>query len=125
MTARSDLPTPPFFDEAKGLEALGSDESLRMILETVVENLSASLPDIQTALERGDAATANSLLHSIKGYAPLFACDPLIEQVIHVEGVSKTATAEVIQPLYSALAPALHQLLSEVQAYMQQSPREP
>jgi len=106
------------FDPALGIEALGSDESFHLILESVLESMASNLPEIRQALNAGDVAAANSLLHSIKGYVPLMCTDRLVELVTHVEGVSKTAVAAVVMPLYAELEPVLAQLLVEIRAYL-------
>ena len=108
-------------DVARGVGMMGSEASLRKILQTVVDSMSSSLPAIQTALVQGDAALANRLLHGIKGYIPIFCTDSLVAQVTQVEGVSKTATAAEIAPLFAELAPRLSLLLTEVKTYVAQS----
>ncbi len=113
-----DTPDERIFDPAAGIEAMGSDESFQLILETVLESLSSSLPEIRQALDTGDVAKANGLLHAIKGYVPLMCTEWLVEQVNHVEGVSKTAAVTVVMPLYADLEPILKRLLVEIQAYI-------
>jgi HPt (histidine-containing phosphotransfer) domain-containing protein len=108
----------PVFDPALGIEAMGSDESFHLILESILESLAGNLPEIRQALDAGDVAAANGLLHSIKGYAPLMCTNRLVELVSNVESVSKTAAAEVVIPLYAELEPVLRQLLAEIQAYL-------
>lgn len=126
MTPSSPSPSPSlpqapderFFEPSVGIEAMGSDESFRLILETMLESLAANLPEIHQALAKGDVPTANSILHAIKGYVPLMCTDRLVEMVTHIEGVSKTAGSEQVIPLYATLEPILQQLLIEIQAYI-------
>ena len=106
------------FDPGIGIEAKGSDESFRLILETVLESLAGNLPEIRKALNAGDAKSASGLLHAIKGYVPLMCTDRVVALVTHVESVSKTAGAEVVMPLYASLEPVLEQLLVDIQAYI-------
>jgi HPt (histidine-containing phosphotransfer) domain-containing protein len=111
---------PPHLDVARGLEMLGNPETLRTILRTVNEQLSGNILDIQRVLRDGDVAAANSLLHGLKGYAPVFCTDPLVQQIIEIERVSKTAAAPVVQALYDGLQPRLEALLQEIRAYIAQ-----
>ncbi len=106
------------FDPIIGIEAMGSEESFLLILETVLESLDSNLPEIRNALNAGDVSLANSHLHAIKGYVPLMCTEKVVEMVTHVEGVSKSATAEVVLPLYDTLEPILKQLLLEIQSYI-------
>jgi HPt (histidine-containing phosphotransfer) domain-containing protein len=112
------LASEPLLDEARGVGMMGSDESLRKILETVDTSLTDSIPEIWQALEAGDIKVANRLLHGIKGYVPIFCSDALIEHVVQVEGLSKTETAAVVKPLFAELAPKLEALLIEIRVYI-------
>lgn len=104
-------------DVVRGIGMMGNEASLRTLLETVAVSLTGSIPEIRQALETGDTKAVNRLLHGIKGYAPIFCSDALIEQVQHVEGISKTAIAAVITPLVVELALQLEALLLEIQSY--------
>jgi phosphoglycerate kinase len=122
-TAQSNKVSAPEagLDIERGVSMMGSEAALRKILPTVVESMSNSLPAIEAALVQGDAALASRLLHGIKGYTPIFCTDSLIAQVAHLEGVSKTATAAEIAPLFAELAPHLSFLLTEVRAFLSQT----
>ena len=104
-------------DAVRGIGMMGSDESLQKLLKTVEVSLTSSITEIRQALEADDAKAVNRLLHGIKGYAPIFCSDALIEKVQHVEGISKTATVAVMIPLFTELAPQLEALLLEIQSY--------
>jgi HPt (histidine-containing phosphotransfer) domain-containing protein len=104
-------------DVVRGIGMMGSDEMLQKLLKTVEVSLTCSISEIRQALEAGDASAVNRLLHGIKGYAPIFCSDALIEKVQHVEGISKTATVAVMIPLFTELAPQLEALLLEIQSY--------
>ena len=108
----------PSLDVEKGIGMMGSQEALCNILETVDANLTESIPDIWKALAADDVKFANRLLHGVKGYAPIFCSDALIEHVTQVEGVSKTSTAAVLTPLFAELAPRLEGLLLEIRTYI-------
>jgi HPt (histidine-containing phosphotransfer) domain-containing protein len=108
----------PLLDVARGVGMMGSESGLRKILKTVVLSMTADLPKIESALQAGDVPTANRLLHAIKGYMPIFACDPLVELVTAVEKLSKTAPIEQVQSPYQQLGPQLHALVAEIEIFL-------
>ncbi|APW48545.1 hypothetical protein RA876_17780 [Rhodoferax antarcticus] len=97
---------------------MGSEAALRNILATVLVSLSADVPSMDAALQAGDVASANRMLHALKGYVPIFGSDALIEQVVSVEKLSKTESATVVQVAYAQLGPELHGLLAEIQYFL-------
>lgn len=97
---------------------MGSEAALRKILVTVLASMSADVPAIEAALQAGEVANANRLLHAIKGYMPIFGSDDLVSQVAAVEKLSKTESAAVVQGHYQALAPELRQLLAEIHVFL-------
>lgn len=105
-------------DVARGVGMMGSETALRKILTTVVASMSADLPKIAAALQADDVVTANRLLHAFKGYMPILATDALVAQVTAVEKRSKTASATEVAAEYALLAPELHGLLAEIQAFL-------
>lgn len=111
---------PTQLDPARGTDMMGSEASLLKILKTVETSLVSSLPEIEQALAQDDVKTVNRLLHSIKGYAPIFCTEALAAHVAQVEGVSKTETAAALRPLVAALLPQLALLLTEIRAYSAQ-----
>jgi len=118
---RLELPaSSPQLDIARGLELMGSEEALAEILDTVITSLMQAVPDIRNALKADDVPLANSLLHGIKGYAPIFCTDALTAQVAQLELISKTGSSDAVQPLFAKLAPRLEALLAEIQTYRAQ-----
>ena len=105
-------------DVARGVGMMGSEADLRKILLTVTGSMVADLPKIDAALQADDVPTANRLLHSIKGYAPIFASDALVAQVSEVEKLSKTESAAVVQAQYAPLGVELKGLVAEIQAFL-------
>lgn len=105
-------------DVARGVGMMGSESALRKILLTVTGSMVADLPKIDEALQSGDVLTANRLLHAIKGYTPIFACDALVAQVSDVEKLSKTESASVVQVQYLPLGLELHALVTEIQTFL-------
>lgn len=111
----------PLLDVARGSGMMGSEAGLCKILQTVVQSMSADLPKIEAAMAAGDVPSANRMLHAIKGYMPIFACDAMVELVTSVEKLSKTESAEVVRPHYQLLGPQLNALLQEVQNFLQKT----
>ncbi|OIN91947.1 MAG: hypothetical protein AUJ20_09040 [Comamonadaceae bacterium CG1_02_60_18] len=107
----------PRLDLSRGLDMMGSEAELRNILVTVVTSLATDLPTIDKALKNGDVATANRLLHAMKGYMPIIGSEALIAQVVAVEHLSKTAAADVLRA-YQQLVPELQGLLTEIQNFL-------
>ena len=112
----------PCLDPGRGIGMMGSASSLAKILKTVASSMSDSLPKMTAALQAGDVHTANALLHAIKGYVPIFSVDALVDQVTHVEKVSKTEPIEVVAPLFAQLMPQLEGLLAEIDVFLSQNP---
>ena len=108
----------PVLDVECGLSMLGSDELLRQILTTVLDSLPNNVPEIWRALESGDVVAANHVLHSIKGYVPLFCVEAFVTEVTQLERLSKNANAATVTPLFAVLAPRIEQLLGEIRAYL-------
>ena len=105
-------------DVARGVSMMGSEASLRKILKTVQDSLAGNLPEMAQALEKGDVASFNRLLHAIKGYVPIFACDALVAQVTALEKISKTEPVATVAPLYVELAPLMDALLAEIRQFV-------
>ena len=107
-----------FLHVERGVAMLGSEQSLRLILQTVTTSMKHDIPEIARLLDLGEVSTANRLLHAIKGYVPVFCSDVLIEQVVSTERLSKSGSAETVRPAFALLAPQLQSLLSEVKVYL-------
>lgn len=105
-------------DVARGVSMMGSEASLRKILKTVQISMAGNLPEMAQALENGDVASFNRLLHAIKGYVPIFASDALVAQVTALEKTSKTEPATTVAPLYAELAPLMDTLLAEIRLFV-------
>lgn len=113
-------PSESHLNVERGIGMMGSDASLRKILVNVETSLACNIPEIWTALEVGDVAVANRLLHAIKGYVPIFCTDALVEQVVQVEQLSKTEPVVVVKPAFADLAPKFEALLNEIRTYVAQ-----
>jgi HPt (histidine-containing phosphotransfer) domain-containing protein len=118
----ADSQPSPRLDVALGLEMLGDEESLAELLELALQGLERDIPAVAQHLSQGDAKGANQLLHAIKGFAPIFCCPELVQQITAVEALSKTASAAEITPLYAQLAPGLSQLRDEICVHLGRTP---
>lgn len=112
------LSSQKLLDIEHGLVMMGSAAVLRKILGSVNVSLTGCIAEIRQALAVADIQTTQRLLHDMKGYAPIFCSEALIEQLTQVEARSKTETAAVMQPLFAELALQLEALLVEIRAYI-------
>ncbi len=111
-------------DIALGLDMVGDEPSLHELLDLAEKSLARDIPAIAAHLAAGDAKAANQLLHSTKGFVPIFCSAALVQQVTRVELLSKSANAAEIASAYAELAPALSQLLDEIRQFLKTvSPR--
>ena len=102
----------------RALEYVGDMDGVLALLATLQQSLQGDLPQIQALLDAGDLPGANRLLHQLKGFAPVFCVDDLVNQVVQVEGLSKTSDLDAVRQAYSHLGPRLQQLLTEVSALL-------
>ncbi len=102
----------------RALSYVGDMDGVRALLVTLEQSLCNDLPQVQALLDAGDLPGANRLLHQFKGFAPVFCVDPLVAEVVQVEGLSKTTDVQAVRTAYAQLAPQLNTLLTEVQAQL-------
>jgi HPt (histidine-containing phosphotransfer) domain-containing protein len=105
-------------DLGLGLDMVGDAESLDELLALAEQSLTRDLPAIARLLAQGDSAGASRLLHSFKGFMPIFCVETLVQHVGRVELLSKTASATELQPAYALLEPALQQLCGELRRHL-------
>lgn len=118
------MPTPPptdapiYLDTELALSQIGDADTMNSMLVMLQESLARDVPHIAALLEAGDLTTANRLLHSLKGFIPIFCPEALCAHVVQVEGQSKQGIASELMPAYALLRPELEVLLAEVSAYL-------
>ena len=95
---------------------VGDMDAVLTLLGTLAQSLHNDLPRLQEQLDAGDLPGAHGVLHQIKGFAPVFCADALVDEVVRVEGLSKGADLQAVRNAYAQLRPQLSQLLAEVQA---------
>ena len=114
-------PAPLYLSVERAIDFIGDEAGVRTLLNTLHQTLGDDLPRIAAHLEAGDVASANFLLHQLKGFAPVFCVDRLVELVVQVEHLSKTGAASEVRAAYNVLAPQLAQLREEVATHLGRS----
>lgn len=109
---------PVYLDTELALSQIGDVDAMNGMLLLLQEALARDVPHISALLLQGDLTTANRLLHSLKGFIPIFCPDALCVHVVRVEGQSKQGLASDLVPAYDALKPELQTLLAEVSDYL-------
>lgn len=107
-----------YLDTDLALSQIGDVEAMNGMLLMLQDALERDLPLIEDFLRAGEVANANRLLHSLKGFVPIFSGPELCAQVVLVEGMSKDSQSTTAAPTYLALKPKLEQLLAEVRAHL-------
>lgn len=102
----------------RAMEYVGDMQGVLTLLETLQQSLQDDLPQIRALLDASDLPGANRLLHQFKGFAPVFCVDPVVDNVIKVEALSKGTDLQAVRQAYDQLEPQLHQLLVEVRAQL-------
>jgi HPt (histidine-containing phosphotransfer) domain-containing protein len=102
----------------RGMEFIGDEAGFLSLLKTLHKTLSTDIPRITELLSQDDVNGANRLLHQVKGFAPVFCVDALVEHVVTVEALSKHGDAPEVRDAFSLMAPQLEQLRSEVAAHL-------
>ena len=115
------MTTPPNFaylSVERGMEFIGDEAGFLSLLKTLHKTLTTDIPLITDLLRQDDVGGANRLLHQVKGFAPVFCVDQVVEHVVKVEALSKHGDAPEVRAAFAQLAPQLEQLRSEVAAHL-------
>ncbi len=110
----SQASAPIYLSLERAMDYIGDADGVRTLLNTLHQTLGQDLPHIQASLDQGDMPGVNRLLHQLKGFAPVFCVDSLVELVVKVEHLSKHGDLADVRAAYSPLAPQLAQLRTEV-----------
>lgn len=102
----------------RGMEFIGDEAGFLSLLKTLHKTLTTDIPLITELLGKDDVLGANRLLHQVKGFAPVFCVDALVEQVVKVEALSKHGEAPEVRAAFAHMAPQLEQLRTEVAAHL-------
>lgn len=109
---------PSFLDIQLAMEQIGDTHALHGMLAMLEESLARDIPKISQLIEEGDLLTANRVLHSIKGFVPIFCVEALCQHVASVELLSKNGEWADVAKAYAALRPELVLLQAEVASYL-------
>ncbi|MDO9198425.1 hypothetical protein [Rhodoferax sp.] len=115
---------PQYFPQATHLDIeraigyTGDAAAAADLLRMVEQSLGSDIDKIWKTLEMGDVASAGRLIHAIKGFAPMFCHDLLIEHVTRAEALSKTESAASFKLVFADLAPELLLLLKDIRSYL-------
>jgi HPt (histidine-containing phosphotransfer) domain-containing protein len=100
------------------MEFIGDETGFLSLLKTLHKTLTSDIALISDLLARDDVPGANRLLHQVKGFAPVFCVDALVEHVVQVEVLSKHGDTAEVSEAFRKLAPQLEQLRNEVAAHL-------
>jgi HPt (histidine-containing phosphotransfer) domain-containing protein len=117
MSLTSD-PAFNFLSVERGMEFIGDETGFLSLLKTLHKTLTSDIALISDLLARDDVPGANRLLHQVKGFAPVFCVDALVEHVVQVEVLSKHGDTAEVSEAFRKLAPQLEQLRNEVAAHL-------
>ena len=106
------------FDAGKGMQALGSQETLLLILQTVLDSLASDVAAIQKWESEGELRSIKRTLHAMKGFVPLICADGLVQKVRLAEELDPMQKPKEAASAYRELLPMFEQLRVEVTAYM-------
>jgi len=109
---------PTYLDVELALSQIGDVEAMNGMMVMLQEALVHDIPAIADHLQVGDIASANRLLHGIKGFVPIFCQDAFCSRVVQVEAMSKDSQSTTVTAAYTELRPELDQLLADVTAYL-------
>lgn len=109
---------PIYLDPARALEQIGDLTTLHEMLDMLQATLDRDIGQISQCLASQNVGAANRLLHSLKGFIPIFCVDALCDHVAQVELLSKSANADAVGKAYALLSPKLVQLQAEIDAHL-------
>jgi HPt (histidine-containing phosphotransfer) domain-containing protein len=121
LESAADPTTPSHLRLEQARAALGDDATVRDMLELLVQTLDTDLPRVTDALDHNDVATAQAVLHPIKGFLPVFCAAELCDLVATVEYLSKNASAAEVRAAFEAVRPQLLELRAEAVAHLASS----
>ncbi len=109
---------PIYLDIETAIGQIGDLPSVLGILSMVEETLRRDIPRIADLLAGENVSDAGRLLHSLKGFVPIFCRADICAHVSKVEALSKTGKVTEVSPAFDVLKPELEQLLAEVTSYL-------
>lgn len=117
-TTHMQSPGPIYLDPARALEQIGDSTTLHEMLDMLRATLARDIGQIAQCLASQNVGAANRLLHSLKGFIPIFCVDALCDHVAQVEKISKSGSADEVAKAYALLSPKLVRLQAEIDVHM-------
>lgn len=109
---------PIYLDPVRALDQIGDATAMHDMLDMLQSTLDRDIAQISQCLAAQNVGAANRLLHSLKGFIPIFCVDALCDHVAQVEQLSKSASADEVGKAYALLSPKLLQLQAEIDAHL-------
>ncbi|MBT0571796.1 hypothetical protein KIK84_15885 [Curvibacter sp. CHRR-16] len=108
-----------WLDTATALEQLDDISIVRDMLAMVLGSLEGDLQAIADYLLAGDVTGAQTLLHPLKGFLPIFCVQDLAVRLSAAEKACKTGDVAGVTMLFNEVRPHLQQLADEIRHYLQ------
>jgi CheY-like chemotaxis protein/HPt (histidine-containing phosphotransfer) domain-containing protein len=113
--ARPPAGTTPLLDRSAALRLMADDESLlREIAGLFVEDCPRQLEELGSAIERGDAAVARRVAHTIKGAVGNFGARGVAELANRIEALAKDGALAGVRELFPDLRDQLGCVTAEL-----------
>jgi HPt (histidine-containing phosphotransfer) domain-containing protein len=117
---------PVLLSMAKAIGYLGDGQSAQHLLATLEGTLASDIPQIEAAILAHDFELLQTKWHQLKGFAPVFCADALVEEISQTERLCKTTSTDSSQnnalQASTDLLTQLKQLQSEVLAQLASPP---
>ena len=109
----------PLFDTPAFLRSLNDDADLgRQLVEAFLEDSSTRKDELAQAFDRGDAAGAAKLAHSLKGMCGVVRCTALFEAAMGMETSAKSGDLEAAMKLFTTFESMLAQSIEEMRRFL-------
>jgi len=113
---------PKFLSMAKAIQYVGDAASAAQLLTTLQSTLAAEIKEIAQAIEAQNFEILKKNFHQIKGFAPVFCHDSLLDEIKATEALCKTIDNAPMQSVAlhasQELLVSLNGLLVEVTAHL-------
>ena len=106
-----------FLDVELAIRQTGGAQAMQGMLPILEESLARDIPRISELLAQSDVEGASRVLHSLKGFIPIFCGETLSTLVAQVHELSKTGSVQDVTAAYAPLRADLASLLADVVNY--------